>query len=508
MNSFEIANENIYPTVMGNLKYNMQMRKYYIVFYLFSILTLSYGQENIPWKLSSPEEQSMNSLTFINSINRLKKDNTNIHSLLVIRNDHKVLDAYFYPFQKNYVHDLASVTKSITSLLIGIAIDKGFIKNEDELVFNYFPEYTVKNDTLKTLRIKDLLNMASGLQCSWNDGEKELKQMNESADWVKFMFSLPFETKPGEKFSYCSGNFYLLAEILQRTTKMTCHDFAKKVLFQPLDFGESYWLKNSKGVNIGWGDLYVSSYDLTKIGCLLLDSGKWNGKQVTSKEWIDKIKPQYKINDTESYGYGWWLDSENPDEIQAIGRGGQRLFIFRDRKIVIATTGGGFEAGDIDDLVLESIKSYNKNENHSTQLESVIKTIQSPDAKSTDEDNFSLSVLNKNFQFERNDLKLNTIRFEKRNKDYYIILDFTDGSKEEHPIGMGNQYKISNERVLGLPIALKGFWDDNKLIVYYNELCRINLYKFTFTFSDNSVDFDIQDQTNNWNVLLKGNIKK
>ena len=490
----------------------MQIKKYYIVFCLFPILSLSYSQNNyIPWKVSSPEEQGINSLTFINGINRFKHDNTNIHSLLVIKNDHIVLDAYFYPFQKNYVHDLASVTKSITSLLIGIAIDKGYIKNEDQLIFQYFPEYTQKNDTINTLKIKDLLNMTSGLQCSWNDGEKELKQMIESADWVKFMFSLPLETMHGQKFSYCSGNYYLLAEILQRTTKMTCHEFAKKFLFQPLNFGETFWLKNDKGVNHGWGDLYISTYDMAKIGCLILNYGKWNDKQVISKEWIEKIKPLYKIQKTESYGYGWWLDSENPDEIQAVGRGGQRLFIFKNRNIVIATTGGGFEAGDIDNLVLESIKSYENNKNYSTQLESLIKTIQFPpfaESIGITKDNFSLSVLNKTFQLERNDLKLKAIRFEQRNKDYYIIIDFMNGCKEEHPIGTDNRYKISNECVLGLPIAIKGFWDNDKLVIYYNDFCRINLYKLTFTFTDKSVDLYIQDQTNNWNVLLKGSIKE
>jgi CubicO group peptidase (beta-lactamase class C family) len=479
--------------------------------YLSSILTLSYGQESyIPWKMCSPEEQGMNSLTFIDGINHFKQDSINIHSLLVIRNNQIVLDAYFYPFQKNYVHDLASVTKSVTSLLIGIAIDKGYIENEDQRVLKYFPEYTTQSETLKTLRIRDLLNMASGLQCSWNDGEKELMQMRNSDDWVKFMFSLPFETIPGKKFSYCSGNFYLLAEILQRATKMTCLDFARRFLFKPMEFGKTYWLKNKKGVNHGWGDLYITTYDMAKIGCLILNSGKWNGKQVISKEWIEKIVPLYKIQKTESYGYGWWLDSENPDEIQAVGRGGQRLFIFRERNMVIATNGGGFEAGDIDNLVLESIKSYNKNRDYHTRLDSTVKTLQIPEVVRTDniKDNFPSGILNKDFQFERNDLKLNIVRFERRNKNYYIILDFADGSKEEHPMGISDQYIISNEHASGLPIALKCSWESNKFIIYYNELCKINLYKFTFTFTENDVDFEYQDKTNDLNLILKGSFKK
>lgn len=265
----------------------------------------------------------MNSLILADAIKHFKNDSINIHSLLIIKNNKLILDAYFYPFQNHYVHDLASVTKSITSLLVGIAIDKKFIKNEDEPVCQYFPEHAITNDTLKKITIKDLLNMSSGLRCSWDDGEKELTQMRNSNDWVKFMFSLPFDRMPGQKFSYCSGNFYLLAEILQRTTKMTCYDFADKYLFRPLGFGKSYWLKNNRGVNNGWGDLHISTYDMAKIGCLLLNNGYWNSKQIVSKQWIEKIKPVYKIQKTESYGYGWWLDSENPDEIQAVGRGGQ-----------------------------------------------------------------------------------------------------------------------------------------------------------------------------------------
>jgi CubicO group peptidase (beta-lactamase class C family) len=224
------------------------MINYYVSFCLLFITLTGYGQKNSPWKVSSPEEQGMNSLTLIKGIHKLTQDSTNIHSLLVIRNNHIVLDGCFYPFRKEYIHDIASVTKSIVALLIGIAIDKRFIKNEDEPVITYFPEYPVKNDKLKNVRIKDLLNMASGFACSWDDNEKELEQMQQSADWVSFMFSLPFYSEPGERFSYCSGNFYLLAEILQRTTKMNVHEFARKYLFDLLQFRKTFWEKNSKGV--------------------------------------------------------------------------------------------------------------------------------------------------------------------------------------------------------------------------------------------------------------------
>ena len=448
------------------------------------LIVPAYSQTKNPWQTSSPEEQGINSATLADAIKRAKQHGDNIHSLLIIKNNHLVLDASFYPFKNSYVHDLASCTKSITSLLIGIAIDKGFIKSENEHIMDFFPEYKITNDTLKAVTIKDLLNMSSGFQCSWNDGEKELREMRASKDWVKFMLSLPFENYPNAEFSYCSSNYYLLGEILQRTTKVSCLDFAQRYLFKPLGFEKAYWLSNYKGVNNGWGDLHISIYDFAKIGCLVLNDGTWNGKQIISKQWIKKIQPIHKVKKTESYGHGWWLDSENPDEIQAEGRGGQRLFIFKDRNMVIATYGGGggYDAGDIDNIVLEAIQAYHNGKNIDSLLKKEIRDVALPDTSTLTAENFPGDELNKNFLLTDNNMGLKSIRFEKRENGYYILLDFVDGSKDEHPIGMNNQYRISKEHGFGLPMAVKGRWENDTLKIDYNRLGRIEDYRFSIVF--------------------------
>jgi CubicO group peptidase (beta-lactamase class C family) len=476
------------------------MKKYLLLILLFSVFNC-YSQE-IPWKITAPETQGMNSLTLANGIKALQQTGTNIHSLLIIRNNQVVLDAAFYPYRQQYAHDLASVTKSVMSLLIGIAIDKGFIKSEHDTVLKYFPEQTIKDSTLALLTIKDLLNMASGFQCSWANGEKELEQMQQQADWAGFMFDLPFSSKPGEKFAYCSGNFYLLAEILQRTTKMKCHDFAKKYLFNVLQFGTTFWDKNKKGVNHGWGDLYMRPYDLAKLGSLLLTEGKWKGKQVVSAKWIQKIKPLYYIHKTESYGYGWWLDSENPNEIQAMGRGGQRMFVLKDKNVIIVTTGGGFDAGEMDNLVMNAMAAYTPNESHSAELQQQVKQIQLPDTGSSRQNNFTAAMLNKTFRLEKNDLEITAFRFEKGSKDYYLILDIEGGGKQRLALGMNNRYVIGQEHLFGLPVALRSYWENDKLHVEYNSLSSINLYKFTFVFNNDSVDFKAADITNKRNISL------
>ncbi len=112
--------------------------KKYLLLVLLNCVFNCYGQK-IPWKIAKPEAQGMSSLTLLNGIRELQQAGTNIHSLLVIRNNYIVLDAAFYPYRQQYAHDMASVTKSVMSLLIGIAIDKGFIKSEQDTGYKLFP---------------------------------------------------------------------------------------------------------------------------------------------------------------------------------------------------------------------------------------------------------------------------------------------------------------------------------------------------------------------------------
>ncbi len=272
------------------------MKAFNIVFFatlLFCTAHLtSYGQTNKLLKIfppGSPEQQGMSSLVLDSMLLFIKNTNQNIHHITIIRNNQTVLDADIYPYSSQFVHDLASVTKSFTSLLIGIAIDKGFIKDENESVLKFFPEINSHNQLVDSLKIKDLITMRSGFDCGVEGGEKALSNMRKSKDWVKFVFDLPMTSSPGGKFSYCSCNFYLLGEIISRSTKLNPHEFAKKYLFSPLQISGTKWLTNYKGMNHGWGDLFLYPADMAKIGQMVLDKGKWQGRQIVSRAMDNKI---------------------------------------------------------------------------------------------------------------------------------------------------------------------------------------------------------------------------
>jgi CubicO group peptidase (beta-lactamase class C family) len=199
--------------------------------------------------------------------------------------------------------------------------------------------------------------MTSGFACDVSDGEKALSDMRKSKDWIKFIFDLPMSSKPGESFSYCSCNFYLLSEIIYRVTGLTPHEFAKIYLFEPLQINESKWLANYKNINHGWGDLFLLPVDMAKIGKLVLDKGKWQNKQVISEQWINKALQTYtKLSDDKGYSYGWWTN-DKVGYYEAAGRGRQTISVIPSKNMIVTMLGGEFDAGTIGQYVFRSIQS-------------------------------------------------------------------------------------------------------------------------------------------------------
>ena len=232
------------------------------------------GDHFSAFQTGEPEEEGFSSSKLSAIFPYVRNQQVNVHSLMIIRNDKIIFDAYFYPYAKGLQHDIASCTKSITSLLVGIAIDKGFIRDENELVKNYFPEIKSYSKNFQTLTIKDLLTMTSGLNCGSDNEEALFSGLFRASDWPAYIFDIPSTNPPGKQFSYCSCNFYLLAEILYRSTKLSPEKFADKFLFKTMGINSFNWTKNNKGVNYGWGDLALTPYDMAKIGLLLLNNGK------------------------------------------------------------------------------------------------------------------------------------------------------------------------------------------------------------------------------------------
>ena len=301
------------------------------------------------WETSSLEAENVDLEKIKGLIRQILNDNLkNIHSILVVKNGSLILEEYFSGYHRNSKHTVQSVTKSVTSILFGIARDQGEkIVLEDKL-FNYLPEYKGldSNDVKNEITLKHLLTMKAGLE--WNEmyEPNSIHYMLKSKDCVKYVLARELVDPPGEIFFYSTGVSTVLGKILKNTTGSDADQFADKHLFTPLGIKDYSWDKLPDGsVSTGWG-LYLRPRDMAKLGYLFLKDGTWKEKQIVSKKWVlESISPHVSgdlISGT-GYGYQWWrgatkIGDQKIDSFYAAGHGGQMIFVIPSLDLITVIT--------------------------------------------------------------------------------------------------------------------------------------------------------------------------
>ncbi|MBT8352365.1 MAG: beta-lactamase family protein, partial [Deltaproteobacteria bacterium] len=293
------------------------------------------------WHTSNPEKQGMDSAKLSDMLEKVLKEKPRIDSITIIRNGHMVLDAYFYPFKKHSKHIIHSCTKSITSAAFGIAMDKGYIKNIEQPVVEIFPEKQITNltDDKKAITLKNLLTMTSGLNTmdSYIYNWMGLNAMTQANDWVQSVLDRPMAEKPGTQFEYSNCVTFMLSAIIQKTTKQNTLKFMEKHLFGPLGITDVRWASSPKGINVGYGMMWLTPHDMAKIGWLYLNKGQWGDQQIVSEKWVrDSTQKHYSATLFDGYGYQWWI---SPDKFYAaVGYGGQFIFVVPQKNMVVVFT--------------------------------------------------------------------------------------------------------------------------------------------------------------------------
>jgi CubicO group peptidase (beta-lactamase class C family) len=287
----------------------------------------------------------------------------NVDRLVIIRNgyllmseryprDYRAISAGFdmTPHQFNYQHPdwhpyfkggephtLQSVTKSVTSALIGIAIGRGEIAGVETPLLSFFEGYDVSqaDARLRQATLRHLLTMQLGME--WHEVDRPFDstnttiQLEASKDWMRFTLSQPMEADPGAKWVYNSGASALMAGILKKTTGQHAHEYAERHLFGPLGIKDYYWKITPTGHPDTEGGLYLDAEQLAKIGYLYLNRGMWDGKQIVPQSWVDSSTARLvdKANPAGwGYGYQWWrLDRNGVDIWAGLGYGGQFLVV-------------------------------------------------------------------------------------------------------------------------------------------------------------------------------------
>ncbi|MCP4578614.1 MAG: serine hydrolase, partial [Deltaproteobacteria bacterium] len=302
------------------------------------------------WRTSTPEEQGVDSELLVKMLRSIDENDIEIDSLTIIRNGYMVFDTTIHPFAPDRKHVLWSCTKSITSALFGIAIEKGFVEDIQQSVLDFFPEYTFANvdETKQAMTIEHVLTMTNGLDWLENDpsvdyAEYSSNQMMKSDDWVQFVLDRPMAQAPGTHWNYNSGASHLLTAIIQETAGMTALEFAEAYLFGPLGITDLVWDSSPQGISMGGFGLQMLPHDMAKIGYLYLNDGVWNGEQVVPSAWVGESGNEYILTDEAWFGYGyqWWISDSVPYMYMAIGAFGQLIAVIPEKNMVIVLTGDG-----------------------------------------------------------------------------------------------------------------------------------------------------------------------
>lgn len=311
---------------------------------------------NDGWEVSSLEAEEINTEKIEEVTNQMLNEGKYpyVRSMIIVKNKKLVHEVYSPYHQRNTLHWLASITKTFTSTLIGIAIDKGYISSVNESVIKLLPEFSHAVEDLKfqNIKLKHLMSMTSGTD--WNESSSYNATANsehimvDTEDWMSYVLRQKVVHSPGTIFNYNTGGIHLLSAVIKSATGQYADEFAEKHLLHPLGIFGYQWNRDPKGFPCTGGTdggLGLRTRDLAKFGFLILNNGIWQGKQIVSKKWIKEAtrnhKPDHSLG--RGYGYNWvpgsrMVEGKTIHYIATFGYGGQFLIIFPEFDIIFALT--------------------------------------------------------------------------------------------------------------------------------------------------------------------------
>jgi CubicO group peptidase (beta-lactamase class C family) len=361
---------------------------------ILSFLALSCSKENNPvdstqgdykytvptqtsdgWVTTSLTDVGMLEQPIVDMVNFIENSsNHQIHNILIIKDKKLVFEKYFsaldysisppalgstfISYNMDMLHYLASGSKSVTSVLFGIAIDKGFINNDvNKNIITYFPQYSsILTGEKENITVKHLLTMSSGLDWDestypFGDSRNDVTQLFQQSDPVRFVLAKNLLTQPGTMFYYNSGVTNVLADIIRMKSGLNLIEFAKKYLFQPLNITKYSWQKMRGEYYFASGGLSLRPRDMAKIGYLFLNQGQWDGQQIINPEWLEASKQNYinpNLGFADGYGYQWWLKTVQSGENEikylfAAGYGEQLMFVVPALDLMVIFNCGYFD---------------------------------------------------------------------------------------------------------------------------------------------------------------------
>jgi CubicO group peptidase (beta-lactamase class C family) len=315
------------------------------------------------WRTSSPDEEDVSSVKlqeiyeYLDSTTELRFIRGSLRSLLIIRNGYLIHETYFSSFaDANTTLNIYSCTKSVTSSLIGIAIEKGYIGGVDDLVLDYFPNRTIanRNNWKEAMTIEDMLTMKSGFEWDESDysrPDNDYTLMYASECPVQYVLDKPMANAPGNTWEYNTGCSHLLSAIIDNTTGVGTQEFAQTYLFNPLGIDPPHWAIDDQDVPYGGSNLRITPRQMAKFGFLFLNNGTWDEQQLIPKEWV--TTSTQSTNYPSWYAYQWWNEPHR-NSFSAHGYKGQQIVIIPDHNMVVVFSANTNLIGNLYNTIIDN----------------------------------------------------------------------------------------------------------------------------------------------------------
>lgn len=450
------------------------------------------------WRTSSPEAQGMDSETLGLLLDRIATVPDSLHSIMLIRHGYIVLDASMYPFSSSKPQAFREGAEAVMATLIGIAIDKGYIKGVDQSIWDFLPKDQTANmdENKAALTVEDFLTHSSGLALVAGEDYKQYYPLSgKESSWLQVILDTEVTSKPKES-TRIYGDGLVLSAVLQEATGMTALDFARQHLFAPLGITDVAWLADQQGVTIGFDEIYLSPQDMAKMAYLYLHNGQWEGQQLVSERWVQAATSEIMgfwssaHHRTEAFGYGWIISGEGDNRFfYQITAGGEQFGVFPELDLVYMVTGdtyGVFSAEQ--NSTLQSVgmtAALPENANALDQLNSKVEALVNPtlvDVTTLPE--VYRAVSGKTYQLEANRAGWTSLAIDfgvPGSKEGTLTLGINDSTVKLNlgvdfvpritPVGLPAQPASVAYRLLGdLPWMARTTWTSKGLMVYLSDL--------------------------------------
>jgi CubicO group peptidase (beta-lactamase class C family) len=469
------------------------------------------------WRTSTPEEQGWDSAKLAEGLLAMRDQKIDIHSLLLIRNGRVFLDAYFYPYDGQSLHELASETKSVMTTLIAIAAEQGRLDLDDPML-KFFPGKKIANlDARKQkITVRHLASMSSGLECTAAGDEQTLREMKLNQDWTQFALDRKVMWEPGAHFVYCSPAIHLLSPILQQATGMTALDFGKQYLFEPLGIRDVNWRTDPQGSSRGSEGIYLHGRDAAKIGYLWLHGGAWEGQQIVSSEWVKQavsVQMDLPGADEDDYGYGWWYSPGEPDSYSMIGRGGQRTLVVPEWELIVSTTGGGFDFDQIEPFLVAAIGNPKgalpANPQGLARLEAALAQVVQPPAPESVAPlpETARAISDKTYVFDPNPSGIESVSLVfDESSQAMLHIKFMGVPLASWPVGLDGVYRMSSGD-FDLPMGLRGKWvEADTFLIEYDNIANNDHVFLKSRFAGDGLVMEIRETAHEGSYSLEGRL--